>query len=236
MLNVQDLPKNFCIGHYVPQNYWPEEDCSRDDFVEFIRAIKSGDDDAIEWCVELIGQNLGGFDAVSVVPSGTPGNESGIKKVARKLAKFTMNHKVDATLCLRRHTATSSYYEGGDRSVSTHLKSIELQSPELIRDKVVLLLDDVRTTGNSLQACKQILDKASPKSVVPLALAQTWYPDTDDPLSKFYEDLEEWMEMHYCDRMIDLKKKFDLEMEYLEHSREDDRSALQELRSFAYGD
>ncbi len=66
MLNVQDPPKNFCIGHYIPKCYWPEEDCSCDNFVEFIRAIKSGNDDEIEWCVELIGQNLGGFDAVSV--------------------------------------------------------------------------------------------------------------------------------------------------------------------------
>lgn len=94
MLNVQDLPQNFCVGPYIPKYFWPEENCSCNNFVEFIRNLKSGDNDAIEWCVELISQSFYGFDAVAVVPSSTPGKYSGIKDVAQKLA--TVANKVDA--------------------------------------------------------------------------------------------------------------------------------------------
>lgn len=43
----------------------------------------------------------------------------------------------------------------------------------LIKGKNVLLLDDVRTTGNSLSACKQVLEEAGALTVQCLALGQT---------------------------------------------------------------
>jgi hypoxanthine phosphoribosyltransferase len=221
MINVQNLPASFCIGHYIPKRYWPEEYCSFDHFVEFVRAVKVGDEDAIAWGVELIGQNLDGYEALVVVPSSTPDKRTSIEAIAQRLAK--QEKRVDATPCLRRHTKVPAHYDNEPRTVETHLNSIELQQPELIQGKVVLLLDDVRTTGASFQACQQILEKASPKSVIPLALAQTWHPDEEEnPIAELYQNLEEYIAEHYFQKHIELYEQFEIEREGLDVEQEHD--------------
>lgn len=233
MINVQGLPKNFCIGRYIPKCYWPEEDSSRDYFTEFIRAIKRHSKDEIQWCVQLIEQNLSGFDTVAVVPSGTPGKSSGIQAIAQALAKS--KNIVDATSCLVRHIQIASHWEGANRTVDTHLNSVHLHSPNLLHKKDVLLLDDVRTTGFSLQACQEILEQASPKSVASIALAQTWHPSDDDPISDFYRDLEERIEENYLYQCIEIEEKYQLEMQELSYWREEEFRALQELQNLSNG-
>jgi len=233
VLNVQDLPKNFCIGCYLPKIYWPEDDDSGDHFTEFIRAIKRCDMDEVKWCTQLIDKNLCGFDAVAVVPSGTPGKNSGIKAVAQALAKS--KSIVDATSCLIRHTQIASHREGITRTVDNHLKSIRLNYPNLLYEKNVLLLDDVRTTGTSLQACQEILEKASPKSIASIALAQTCYPGDDDPIFGLYQDLKERIEECYLDQCGELTNKYEIEMQKLQYWQDEGNRALQELQCFAYG-
>ncbi len=92
----------------------------------------------------------------------------------------------------------------------------------------------MRTTGNSLQACQQILESASPKSIVALALAQTYYPDDDDPLPELYAAWESRIVDYYSQQEIELMKQFDLKSRELTHSQEEEMRALIELHSFAY--
>ena len=68
--------------------------------------------------------------------------------------------------------ARNSKYEN-DRSIDVHLKSIRVENRELIQGKQVLVLDDVQTTGNSLQACLQLITEAGAAIARSLSIANT---------------------------------------------------------------
>ncbi|WP_286271954.1 phosphoribosyltransferase [Thalassotalea hakodatensis] len=64
---------------------------------------------------------------------------------------------------------------GGDRSVQHHLDSIEILNRDYVQGKAVFLFDDISTTGNSMNACKQLLLEAGAQSVVMISFGQTWF-------------------------------------------------------------
>lgn len=86
-----------------------------------------------------------------------------------------------------------------------------------------------------MQACQEILEQASPKSVASIALAQTWHPSDDDPISDFYRDLEERIEENYLYQCIEIEEKYQLEMQELSYWREEEFRALQELQNLSNG-
>jgi hypothetical protein len=110
--------------------------------------------------------------AVAVVPSHDPGKlTTGIRLIAQEIAKRA--ERIDATACLVRHTKVEKKSGGGDRSMTVDLKSIRAENPDVTKDQRVLLIDDVTTSGRSLEACKQILLRAGAKEVQCLALGRT---------------------------------------------------------------
>ena len=109
--------------------------------------------------------------AIAVVPSHDfEKTDSGLHQLARRLAS---NGRIDATSCLSRHKTIDKLASGGKRSINVHLDSIKVENLEVIRNREVLLLDDVTTSGNSLSACKQLLQQAGVQSIQCVALAQT---------------------------------------------------------------
>ncbi|WP_156109493.1 ComF family protein [Hymenobacter sp. APR13] len=110
--------------------------------------------------------------AIAVVPSHDPANTtSGMKTLAKHLINNTA--RIDAVDCLQRTVKVVKSATGGDRSIQKHLGSIQVNQPELIRGQTVLLLDDVTTSHNSLQACRSLLLDAGAASVQGYALGQT---------------------------------------------------------------
>ncbi|WP_342329896.1 phosphoribosyltransferase [Pedobacter sp. FW305-3-2-15-E-R2A2] len=106
------------------------------------------------------------------VPSSDPANNSsGIRKLCQLLTQT--KNRIDGTGCIVRINKIPKLANGGDRSVSVHLNSLTIQDPHLIQGKMILLLDDVTTTNNSLIACKQLLMKAGAGKVYCFALGQT---------------------------------------------------------------
>jgi ComF family protein len=50
--------------------------------------------------------------------------------------------------------------------------AFELREPEMVKGKTILLVDDVSTTGNTLNECARVLKKAGCKKVLCLVLAR----------------------------------------------------------------
>jgi predicted amidophosphoribosyltransferase len=63
---------------------------------------------------------------------------------------------------------------GGDRSVGSHLGTIQVDSDFNIEGKEILLLDDVVTTGNSILACLEILKNANPTRIAVAVIGKTY--------------------------------------------------------------
>lgn len=94
--------------------------------------------------------------SICVVPSHTAGsiNDSGLADIARWLAQEGRIDRVDYLL---RTQTVSKLATGGSRELSVHLNSISVNPDMQIKGEVILLVDDVTTSGNSLLACQQIL-------------------------------------------------------------------------------
>lgn len=112
-------------------------------------------------------------EAIAVVPSHSPatGPTSGAHILAKRLAKAL--GIVDAGATLVRHKEIEKLAGGGCRDIDIHLDSVRVDNAGLIKGKVVILLDDVTTSGHSLRACKRKLLEAGAKEVKMLALGRT---------------------------------------------------------------
>lgn len=97
--------------------------------------------------------------AISIIPPHDPEDpDSGIRKVATRLAKSV--GRKDVTECLARTDFVPQQATGTRRTRTDHLDSFEIISRPLIRDKDVLLLGDVNTTGTSMEVGKDLPEDA----------------------------------------------------------------------------
>jgi phosphoribosylpyrophosphate synthetase len=110
--------------------------------------------------------------ALATVPSHDPQKKiNGIRELAQRIC--IDDPRIDATGALIRKQPVEKLATGGDRSTDNHFKSIVVESPQLVRGRRVLLLDDVVSTGNSLRACRDLLLAAGARSVYCAALGKT---------------------------------------------------------------
>lgn len=80
--------------------------------------------------------------------------KTGITMLGEKLAE---NRRVNKVYYLNRKYSIDKLALGGKRTQQVHMKSINAVEEMEISGDIVLLMDDVTTTGNSLYACRQIL-------------------------------------------------------------------------------
>jgi hypothetical protein len=62
---------------------------------------------------------------------------------------------------------------GGDRGVAVHLNSIRVRQPPSVTGQTVVVLDDITTTGNSMDAARQLLASAGAIRIGGIALGRT---------------------------------------------------------------
>jgi hypothetical protein len=162
------------FGTYHPWKWHLNEGGSGANYPEFSRMIldlKEGKPHAIAYFVKLLDLALGSGFSIASVPSDDPAKQAGIGKLVQALTG--KKGRTDASGCLVRHTLIAKLATGGDRSVDVHLKSIRIANPALIRGRHVMVLDDVKTSGGSLTACRDIVQNAGALSVVRVAVGET---------------------------------------------------------------
>lgn len=110
---------------------------------------------------------------IAIVPTHNPAAPNwGLVNIVRRLSA---QERIDATSCLVRigNIDQQHKFTGTERRhIKRHLDSIEVRNESLITSKVVLLLDDIVTTGTSLMACKKLLLDAGASEVICLALGK----------------------------------------------------------------
>ncbi|MCI3921343.1 phosphoribosyltransferase [Paenibacillus sp. TRM 82003] len=167
MYQTQTGINYLCIYH----PYWGGNNPDFNNNSRLILDLKGNVDSGINHFFPILDKVLSKGVLVTIVPSHNPANrEGGLKRLAVKLAQ---SGRHDGTSCLVRTRLISKLATGGNRSADVHVGSISVQNKFLIKDKQVVVLDDVTTSGNSLLACRSILLTAGAANVHCWAIGKT---------------------------------------------------------------
>ncbi len=133
--------------------------------------LKEGKPSAIEYFFDILDKEINPGVTICVVPSSDADNtDSGIAKLALALAN---SNRKDMVYYLQRKKSIPKLAHGGYRGKEVHYQSIETVKDMDITGDIVLLMDDITTSGNSLYACKNILIESGADTVEMFALGKT---------------------------------------------------------------
>lgn len=132
--------------------------------------LKEGTQSAVKYFYNLINEEICKDVTICVVPSSDADKkESGIGMLGEMLAADGRKNKV---YYLQRTKSIDKLAYGGCRDRQVHMKTISTLDSIDINGDIILLMDDVTTTGNSLYACREILMKKGAKTVKMFALGK----------------------------------------------------------------
>lgn len=163
------------LGWYYPAGH-PKAD---DRFSKMIIFLKRALPFAIAYFTKAIQNSFQGYRTIEscgsfyvvTVPSHDPEFVNGITKVAKQLCKVDKRF-MDATEAVKRNTWADSFCKTNNRNEHT-LRSTIVINPQIIKNRNILLLDDLSSSGTSLLTVEKMLLEAGAASVTPLAMAQT---------------------------------------------------------------
>ncbi len=108
---------------------------------------------------------------ICVMPTHAKGTApSGIRTIAKRLCAPPI---IDGTDVISRVFEIPKKAIGGSRDLQLEIESLTVRNETIVKDRQVLLLDDVTTTGTSLKAGKYQLERAGVALVALHALAKT---------------------------------------------------------------
>jgi HAD superfamily hydrolase (TIGR01549 family) len=175
--------KIFALGYYIPARMRRQPALVPDnlvfDLTDTIGRIKrwrtgrvASDelDDIIGELIDQLDYRLNDDIAIAVVPPSTPNQISGIQHIGAILAN---SPRIDATRAIIRTKASKTKHHGGSRDIGEEKSTLLVQSANLIKNRNVLLLDDIVTTGCSLQASRELLARAGAHHVKCAVIAKT---------------------------------------------------------------
>ena len=173
-LHGQDIT---ILGPYKPWRYHKEQGGDGSNYPPHsgrILDLKDNKASGIDYFCTFLTPRIQRYPLVATVPSHDPNKlTSGIRTLAAKLEAAVECKDIGPNLV--RHTKIEKLANGGDRSVEVHLGSITINHPHLVEDGLILLIDDVMSTGNSLLACRKLLLEAGAAEVKCVALGRTTY-------------------------------------------------------------
>lgn len=171
---------------YHPYRYLGEINQERNALTYKMMDFKNSDcekhDDAVCFFTSMVIDFIGGDDfsdfisspfKVAVVPSHEKGRVSpALISIATAICEEYENGSFEQSL-ERHKTVPSAHRENGDRSIESHMNSISVVDGADIWCDSILLIDDVTTTGGSMQACSNILIEGGAFLTRGLAILQT---------------------------------------------------------------
>ena len=132
--------------------------------------LKEGKLSAIQYFCNLLNQEIREDVTICVVPSSDFEKKvTGMGQLGEMLAA---NGRINKVYLLNRKYSISKLAHGGSRDMNVHFNSIEALEELDTQNDIVLLMDDVTTTGNSLYACKEILMNHGARNVEMFALGK----------------------------------------------------------------
>lgn len=161
-------------GYY--QKYWAsrkrkEKNPKFDVYSGKILDLKDKKQSAVNFFYNMLDPEICENVSICVVPSHDAKiKTSGVHLLAKKLVE---NGRTDLVYAIKRNYTVEKRAHGGDRSYKTQYDSICIDEKLNINGEVVLLLDDVTTTGVSLYACKELLLKNGASKVSMIALGKS---------------------------------------------------------------
>lgn len=134
--------------------------------------LKEKKERAIAFFFEQLDSEICEDITICVVPSHTanPRNESGIAILAQRLAA---SNRIDGVNYLIRKTTVDKKARGGNRNREVDENTIILNENTVVSGSVILLVDDVSTSGNSLKVCKDILMRNGADRVAMFAIGKS---------------------------------------------------------------
>lgn len=111
---------------------------------------------------------------ICVIPSSQEGLlETPMRFLARELCK---DNRIDGSSYLVRKYTIPKKHIDGERDIQTEIDSLYIDDTNIIENEIVVILDDLTTTGVSMKAAIHHIKKAKAKKVYGLAIAKTvWY-------------------------------------------------------------
>lgn len=179
--------KIISLGKYYPMHGKRFEDM--DEFSNKIIDIKKEEisisnpnekyyyEESVKYFTNKLSDILSGTSecVVCIMPSHWKGtNQSGIRKIIRQLC-LKRNNIIDGTDILLRGYTVSKKHLGGERNFKEEIKSLNVgdKCEDIIRGRQIILMDDVTTTGTSLNAGMFVLKQHGCEPVALLAFGKT---------------------------------------------------------------
>ena len=165
---------------YIPMSR--SKECMDTRSSELVLAFKNKNmnmhDSAVMTVAKALESALSGPCALAAIPpSKTSKNykTSVHELITRIVADIGVTKNItDASDCLyRKCDIESQHKKAGKRDESTLIESTGIQNVEKIKDIDVLVIDDVTTSGNSLNIAEDMLLKSGAKSVVKFSVGKT---------------------------------------------------------------
>lgn len=132
--------------------------------------LKEGKQQAVNYFFNLLDAEICDGVTICVVPSSDSDKKvTGMSLLGEKLAS---NKRINKVYYLQRETSIEKLAAGGNRDALVHMKSIKTLEEMDVKGDIILLMDDVTTTGNSLYACREILLQHGAEHVEMFALGK----------------------------------------------------------------
>lgn len=149
-----------------------------DEMSQKILNVKDKEENAVQYFTERLQSILTNNEeyVICVVPNHGCGIcTSGMMNIAKKLCKQPI---IDGTECIRRKIAVEKkskdvYRDIDPEKLNLEIESLTIDNSDLIKGKQVLLLDDIATTGTSLEAGRYKLKEAGADLVAAIVLGHT---------------------------------------------------------------